>query len=100
MADVGPIVSGPSQPYLGIHVCPIQIHQPTVLVDDATDLPDPGFEDSVGGGVGDHDGRKVFGVLLGFRPELVHIDVTLLICLDHHDLHSGHDRTGRIGAVG
>ncbi len=30
VADVGPVVPGPSQPHLGIHVRPVQIHHPAV----------------------------------------------------------------------
>ena len=67
---------------------------------DVAQLPDLGLEDAVGGGVGDHDGGEVVPVLLGLRPQVVQIDVAVVVALHHHDFHAGHHRAGRIGTVG
>ena len=38
-------------------------------------------------------------MFLGLRPEVAHIDVTLVVRPNHHHLHPGHYGAGRVRAV-
>ncbi len=38
-------------------------------------------------------------MLLGLGAEIIHVDIAARIARNHHDIHAGHRRRGRIGAV-
>ena len=69
MADIGAVIAGPRQPDLRIHVGAVEIDLPAMAMHDVADLADVLLEHAVGGGIGDHDGGEIFGVLrrLGAR---------------------------------
>mmetsp|Transcript_126480 Transcript_126480/g.219147 ORF Transcript_126480/g.219147 Transcript_126480/m.219147 type:complete len:549 (+) Transcript_126480:1398-3044(+) len=100
VAHVRAHVPGAAQTDLRVHVGPIQVHLPPVVVDKLGDLLDGRLEHPMGGGVGDHDGGQVVGVLLRLRLQVDHVDVPLGVTLDDDDLHLGHGGRGGVGAMG
>ncbi|MCY1517305.1 hypothetical protein D9M68_519800 [compost metagenome] len=99
VADVGTDVAGAGKADHGVHVGAVQVDLAAVLVHDLADLTHVLLEHAMGRRIGDHAAREVFRVLLGFRTEIVHVDVAVFTHLDDDDLHAGHLRGGRVGAV-
>ena len=92
-------VSRTAEPDQRIHIRPIHIDLAAMAVDYLADLPDPLFEDTMGGRIGDHQGAEPSGILVHSFSEIVEIDVTQDIALHGDNLKSSHCRGGRIGAV-
>src|SRR4051812_22289597 len=99
VADVGTNISGPAESYLRVHVRPIHVYLPAVLVDDTADLPDGALEDTVGRWVRDHQRRGRVRMRLRFPSKVLDIDVPSRVALDGDDLHAGHHGAGRVGSV-
>ena len=99
MTHVSPYGGGTGKPYLGIHVGTVHIHLSAVTVYDLRHLFDAALEDTVRGGVGDHESRQPLLMFFGQAGQRVHVDVTPLVTIDHHHLHAGHHRAGGVGAV-
>ena len=59
----------------GIHVGPVHIDLPAVLVNHMTDFANAFFKNAVGRWVGDHESTELIGVLGTARFEVVHLDV-------------------------
>ncbi len=76
----------------GVEVGAVEVHLAAVLVDEVADLADAVLEHAVGRRVGDHEGGEVVGVLGDLRPEVVEVDVAVVVAGDDHDPHAGHDR--------
>ena len=100
VAHVAAKLSGRSQTDQRVHVGAIHIHAATVAVHQGAQVFHTGLKDTVGAGVGDHDGRQVGTVLLTFGFQIGHIDVAVGITGGHHHLHATHRGAGRVGAVG
>ena len=88
------------QPHLGIHVGAVHVHLAAVGVNQLRHFEHRGFKHPVCGGVRDHEGTEVGAVRFGFGPEVVDVDVAVLVTSDHHHLHARHHGTGRVGPVG
>ena len=58
------------------------------------------LESAVRGGIGDHRAGEIVGVFVGLRAQVGDVDIAVGVAGDGDDLHAGHDRAGRIGAVG
>mmetsp|Transcript_22702 Transcript_22702/g.32923 ORF Transcript_22702/g.32923 Transcript_22702/m.32923 type:complete len:478 (-) Transcript_22702:1289-2722(-) len=100
MADVGPNGAGGGQAHLGIHVGAVHVHLSSLAVHVVNDLLHALLKHPVGGGVRDHEGSQVVGVLVCLRLEVHQVNVAVLVRVHHHHLHSSHDGTGRVGSVG
>ena len=57
------------------------------------------FIHTVGGGVGDHQGRQVVPVLGNFGHHIVDVDIAVVFARHHHNLHSRQHSARGIGAV-
>ena len=86
VADVGAQFGGAHHADLGIEIGAVEIDLAAMGMDDGADVLDGGFEDAVGGGIGDHQGGEIVLVRLGLGLEIGHIDIALLIAGHHHDL--------------
>ena len=99
MTDVGANVAGTAQADHGIEVRPIHVHLTAIFVDDVANFLDRRFENTVRRRIGHHQRSEVVPVLLGLGPEVAHIDVALVVRLNHHHLHPGHYGARRVGTV-
>ncbi len=100
VAHIRADVARTTQPHLGIHVGAIHIDLSTVTVDDGANLTDGRLENAMSGRVSDHERGQAAAVLLGFGGQIAHIHIAVRVAIDHHYFHAGHDRAGRVGAVG
>ena len=100
VAHVGADVPRPAEPDLGVHVRAVHVDLAAVLVDDPADAAHALLEHPVGGRVGDHQRGQPIAVLSGLGLQIAEINVAALVAGHYHDLEPGHDRAGRIGAVG
>mmetsp|Transcript_10487 Transcript_10487/g.27884 ORF Transcript_10487/g.27884 Transcript_10487/m.27884 type:complete len:335 (+) Transcript_10487:983-1987(+) len=55
---------------------------------------------AVRGRIRDHERRELVLVLLGFSPQILHVNVTLVIAANRHDRHAKHLGRGWIRPVG
>ena len=99
VADVGTDVGGPDQSDHGVHVRAVHVHQAARFVDEIAHRPDLGFEDAVGGWVGDHDRGEPIPVRFDLRLQVVEVDVARFVALDRDDLHARDHRAGGVGSV-
>ena len=65
MRHVRSDIAGTTQAHLGVHVGTVHVHLTAVVMDEIAHLPHALLKDSVGGRVRDHDGGKIFSVVLG-----------------------------------
>jgi hypothetical protein len=56
MANIRPNIAGAAQTYLGIHISPIHVDLPAMLMHNLANLLDGFFKNPVGRRVGDHEG--------------------------------------------
>src|SRR3954464_7343150 len=77
MANIGTDVAGTAKPDLGVHVRAVHVNLATVRVNDLANLADRGFENAVGGRVGDHERGQVVLVGVGLGAEIGEIDVAI-----------------------
>ncbi len=99
MRDVAAELAGLGQADQGVEVGPVEVHLTAVLVHDLADLGDGLLEDAVGRRVRDHQRAETLRVLLGLGPQIVHVDVAVLVGGHDDDLHPRHHRARRVGAV-
>ncbi len=99
MADIGAVIAGPRKPDLRVHVGAVEIDLSAVAMHDLADLAYVFLEHAMGGGIGDHDGGEIVGMLCRLGAQIIDVDIAARITGDHHDLHAGHAGGGRIGAV-
>jgi hypothetical protein len=99
VAHVGADRGRRGQPHLRVHVGAVHVDLAAVLVDERADLADALLEDAVRARVGDHQRRQPRGVLLRLGAEVGHVHVAVAVAGDHDDLHAGHHRARRVGAV-
>lgn len=91
MADIGANGTRRGQANLSVHVGTVHVDETAVLVDEVTGPSNIGLEDTVGAGVGDHNGTKLVSVLLALGLEIHHVEVTSSsVTLDGNDSHTGH----------
>ena len=82
-----------------VEVSTVDIDLSADAMDFLADSADTFFEDTVGGGVGDHDGGDLIAVSFNFLIEVIEVYVSLGIALHNHDLHICHLCAGWVGAV-
>ena len=99
MANIGTDETGAGEADLGIHVGAIHVDLAAVLVDELADVADAGFENAVGGRVGDHQRGEIRRVLDGFLGEIIHIDVARFVAFHADHFHADHHGGCRVGAV-
>jgi hypothetical protein len=100
VADVGTDVTGGREADLGVHVGAVHVNLAAERVDVGADVFDGGFENAVGGRVGDHRGGEILGVFVGLGLEVGDVDVAVGVAGDGDDRVSAHGGAGGIGAVG
>src|SRR5690606_10864908 len=88
------------QTHQGFEIVAIHVHLPAGPVHYVADLAYLLLVHAVGRRVGDHQAGQVLGMGLGFGPQIVDIDVTLLVAGHQHHTHAGHLCRGRVGTVG
>ena len=99
MADIGAEFRQRAMPDKGVQVGPVDIDLATCLMDDGAQLDDRFLEHAMRRGVGNHDRRQRISVRLGFRLQILDIDIAVIIAFHDDDLHAGHRGRGRVGAV-
>ena len=100
VADIGAKTPRLADTHLGIEVGAIEIDLTAVAMDQRANVADALLKHPMGGGVGDHQGGQLIGVLLGLGRQIGLIDVAGLIALHRHHLHARHHGAGGVGAVG
>jgi hypothetical protein len=100
VADVSANRRRAGQADLGVHVGAVHVHLAAVLMDDGAHVDDGVFEHAVRRGIGNHQRRQIGTVLLRLGAEVGDVHVAMRIGADHDNAVAGHDRTGRVGAVG
>ena len=100
MHDVGAEVGRVRETHQGIHIGAVQVHLSAAIVHDAANLAYARLEHAVGGGISYHQRGQPVAVRLGLASEVVDIHVAVFVTAHHHHLETGHDRAGRVGAVG
>src|SRR4051812_27101925 len=75
--DVGAEIAGATKADLGVHVGAIHVDLSAVGMNDVADLADCGFENPMGGRVGNHQGGEIVFVRVRFDPEIGQIDVAV-----------------------
>ncbi len=99
VADVRAEISRAGEPHHGVHVGAVHVHLAAVLMHQVTDFANSLLEDSVSGGIGDHQRREPLRVSLGLLPEIGDVDVAVGVGFHHNHLEAGHDGARRVGAV-
>jgi hypothetical protein len=82
-----------------VHVRPIHVDLPTVLVDDGADVRDRLLEHAMRGWIRHHQRREIRLVLLGLRVQVGDVDVAVRIRFHDDHLEPGHHGTRWVGAV-
>jgi len=100
MPDIGAICPRLSQADLRVEVGAVEIDLSAMGMNDAANLANRGFENPMRGGISDHDCGEMAGILLRLLPQIGEVDVAVTVAIDDNDVHSGHLRGCRIGAVG
>ena len=100
MADVAAEPPRPSHPDEGVEVGAVDVDLAAVGVDDVADLADALLEHAVGRRVRHHERGQPVGVLVGLGPEVVDVDVALVVARHDHHPHARHDGRGGVGPVG
>ena len=100
MADVRPDIAGAAEGDLRVEIGTIHINLTAGRVHQITNFADTFFKDAMGGRIGDHEGGELRSVLRDLLTKVRDIDIAVRVAGHGHDRHSGHDRTGRIRAVG
>ena len=100
VADVAAKISRSAQAYLSIHVGSVKVDLTAVLVDDAAGLDHTLFKDSVGGGVGDHQGSEPLLMFARLGAQVLQIDIALFIAADWDYIEASKHRAGWVGAMG
>src|SRR6476619_2680521 len=99
MPDIGAICPRPSQADLRVEVGAVEIDLAAVGMNDVANLANRGFENAMRGGISDHDCGEMTGILLCLLPQIDEVDMAVTVAIDDDDVHSGHLRGCRIGAM-
>ena len=100
MTDVGTIVSRSTEAHLSIEVGPVQVNSSAMLVHDIAYLTYPGLENTMSGGISDHNRGQCSSVFFSLGLEIIHIDIARFVTPNHNDLHTGQNCARRIRSVG
>ncbi len=100
MAHVGTEVTRLRDANQGVEVGAIHVHLTSVGMHEVADLTHSRFEDAVGRWICDHERSQPIARSLTFRAEVGDIDVALAVAGNDHHIHSCHDCTRGVGAVG
>ena len=95
-----PNLPGRATPTRALRLAPSRYTCPPASCTAAQMSPMAVLEHAVGRGVGDHQRRHVGGVGGELGPQVVEVDVAVVVACHDHDLHAGHGRGGGVGAVG
>src|ERR1043165_5571720 len=82
MANVGADIARAAETDLRIHVRTVHVNLAAVRVNDFANLTDSGFENAVGGRIGDHERGEVVLVRVGLSAEIGEIDVAIFQTCD------------------
>lgn len=83
----------------GVEVGAVHVDLAARVVHLAADVGDVLLENTVRGGVGDHEDGELVAVLGDLVPEVRDVDLAVVGGLHHDDLHAGHHGARRVGAV-
>jgi hypothetical protein len=83
----------------GVEVGAVEVHLAAGVVHRRADVADGLLEHAVGARVGDHERRHRIGVLGDLGPQVVEVDVAVVVAGHHHDAHARHHRAGGVRAV-
>ena len=100
VADIPADIARTRQTDHRVHIRPVDIDLPTVIMGDLGHLGHGFLEYAVGRGIGDHATGKVLAVLLRLGAEVIQINVTIGRCLDDDHLPADHIGAGGVGAMG
>ena len=100
VADVGAELAGAGMADQRVEIGAVDVHLATGFVDQGAEIADLGLEHAVRGRVRDHDRGEPVTDRLDLRPNVVQVDVALVVARHHDHAHSGHHRAGGVRAVG
>jgi hypothetical protein len=98
--DVGAELAGRGDADQRVQIGAVQVDLAAVPMNDFADFADVLLEHAVRRRVGDHQRAQAVGVLGRPGLQVLQVHVAVVVALDHDDLHAGHRRAGRVGAVG
>ena len=82
------MIAGGGEAHLRVHVRPIHIDLPAIVMHDLADLDDVLLKDAMRRGIGDHRRREGVAILLRLGAHVVHVDIAIIITGDDNDLHA------------
>ena len=82
-----------------VEVGAVDIDLAASLVDRVGDIFDAVLIHTVGGRVGDHQRSEIVAVFCNLCFQVIDVDIALVITRHDHDLHSGENSAGGVGAV-
>ena len=85
---------------LRVHVRAVHVHLSPMLVDNRAHFANPFFEDPVRRGIRHHQASQYLVMALGLSPQIIDVNVPLLIARDRRDTHACHGGACRIGSMG
>ena len=100
VTNIGSIGARTTETHLSVEIGAIEVHLPSVGMDQITDPADARFKNSMGGWIGDHECCEPVGMFGNTGSEILLIDVAVGIASHWNHPQASHHRTGRIGAVG
>merc|ERR1711937_1020216 len=100
MANISSNQSWASKTDLGVHVSTVHVDLTSVVVDDLANFINLGLIHTIGGWVSNHQGAEVVLVGLNLLPQVININVSLLVSLSSHNLHASHNSTCWVGSMG
>jgi hypothetical protein len=99
VAHVRSVVARAAQPDLRVHVGPIEIDEPAIVMDDLADLPHPLLEHTVRRRVRQHQRAELVLVLHRLGLEVRDVDVAAAVTRHRDHSHAGHDGSRRVRTV-
>ena len=82
-----------------VEVGAIDVHLPTMLVNQRRDGFDIHIEDAIGARISDHRAAEILRVCFALVLEVLQVDGSVLEAFDHDNFHSAAGRAGWIGSV-
>lgn len=99
VTDIGAEATRLGQPDQRVEVGSVNLNLTPGVMHPGAHLGHSSLVDAARGRVGDHDGGQRRTVDGDFYPEVVEVDIALVVTVDDHHAHPGHHRRGGIGGV-
>ena len=99
VTDVRSNQSRTREPHLGIHVSPVHVNLSTVCMNHFSNVQDAFLKHSVRRWVCNHKRSQMSGMLFRFGPQIVQVNISLVIATHNNNPHSCHHCGRGIGPM-